>query len=82
MKQAVAKVEERKEYLSEMMESLKKAKEADIAISITKTEKVSDEEIKLPITKLKEEFKCIECGDTDANLRYLTTEYCIICINK
>lgn len=88
MKQAVAKVEERKrveerkEYLSEMMESLKKAKEADIAISITKTEKVSDEEIKLPITKLKPEFKCIECGDTDANLRYIDTDYCIICINK
>ncbi len=88
MKQAVAKVEERKrveerkEYLSEMMESLKKVKEADIAISITKAENVSDEEIKLPITKLKPEFKCIECGDTDANLRYIDTEYCIICINK
>ena len=88
MKQAVANVNERKRieernaYLAEMVESLKKAKEADTIVSITRTEEASNEEIKLPITKLKQEYKCIECGDTDANLRYLTTEYCVICINK
>ena len=84
MKQAVARVderkriEERKAYLAEMVESLKKAKEADTAISITKTEEVSNEELKTPISK----FKCAECGDTDADLQYMDTEYCFICINK
>jgi hypothetical protein len=88
MNQAVARVEERKrkeernQYLSEMIESLKKAKEADIAISITREEKVSDEEIKLPIIKLKQEFKCIECGETNPDLQFMQTEYCHICINK
>lgn len=88
MKQAVAKVEERKrieerkEYLSEMMESIKTAKEADIAISITNTDSILDEEIKLPITKLKPEFKCVECGETNPELQFLSSEYCHICINK
>ena len=84
MKLAVAKVEERKrveerkEYLAEMMESLKKAKEADTIVSITKVEETSNEELKTPISK----FKCAECGDTDADLQYMDTEYCFICINK
>lgn len=66
----------------DMLQSLKKAKESDYIVSITKSEPKSDEEIKLPITKLKHEFKCNQCGDTNKELQFLNTEYCYICVNK
>ena len=77
---------ERKEYLENMRVSLGIAKQADKIISVTRSEPKSDETIKLPITKVKPEptpeFKCCECGETNKDLQYLTTEYCYVCINK
>lgn len=27
-------------------------------------------------------FKCCECGETNPELQYMTTDYCFVCINK